>query len=82
VRSITWCLGKSSITSGMNGPEKLSAKNGKITVGILNSFAAFAHNLDIVERDDPIVRLNALLHGRLVVAQRHRAIFRSQNFDL
>ena len=30
------------MTSGMNGPEKLSAATVEMTVGILNSFAAFA----------------------------------------
>ena len=39
---MTSCFGNSSVTSGMNGPEKESWRPSMITVGILNSFAAFA----------------------------------------
>src|SRR5271170_6912686 len=42
VRSMTWCLGNSSMTSGMNGPEIESLATVESTVGILNSFAALA----------------------------------------
>src|ERR1700749_4483155 len=42
VRSITSCLGKSSMTSGMNGPENESLATVEITVGILKSLAALA----------------------------------------
>src|ERR1700756_2059653 len=42
VRSMRAWFGNSSITSGMNGPEKESLATVVSTVGILNSFAALA----------------------------------------
>jgi hypothetical protein len=63
----------------MNGPEKESLATVEITVGNPEQLCGLGQDLDIVERHQPIMRLHALIHGRLIVDERDRAVLGRQH---
>ena len=73
------CPGNSDTTSGMNGPENDSADGGENGRN-LEELRSFCKNLDVVQCDKTIVRLDALEHRGLKIDQRDGAVLRRQHF--
>jgi hypothetical protein len=66
----------------MSGPENVFAATVEIMVGRPEQLCSFRHHLHVVEGHQPVVGLDALVHCRLIIDQRHGAVLRRQHIKL